>query len=320
MIEAIWGNTVSNQLDIDTIILCDVHQFHGIEIDDSAAQIATVALWLTDHQMNLKVQHFGLYYKRIPLVKKANIVCANALRLDWEDVLPPEQCSFVMGNPPFVGYSYQTREQKADLAEVFKGMNGAGVLDLVAAWHITAARYIQTNPSIPVAFVSTNSLTQGEQVAILWTELLKLNIKLHFAHRTFRWSNEGKGIAAVHCVIMGFHLAAGSNDVGEALASTVEAKASPTNKFAPTVCRLFDYGDDIAGEPIEIQAKQINPYLVDAPTVLLEKRRKPLCLNAPNMAMEANHRRRPSLLSAPEARYYPTTDPIAANTYALPHG
>ncbi|MGZ8227857.1 MAG: DNA methyltransferase, partial [Methylococcaceae bacterium] len=223
VIEAIWGNTVSSQLDIDTIILCDVHQFHGIEIDDSAAQIATVALWLTDHQMNLKVQHFGLYYKRIPLIKKANIVCANALALDWADVLSPEQCSFVMGNPPFVGSTYQTKEQKADLAAVFKGMKGAGVLDLVAAWHITAARYIQSNPAVPVAFVSTNSLTQGEQVAILWTELLKLNIKLHFAHRTFRWSNEGKGIAAVHCVILGFAV------VGEALASTVEAKASPTN-------------------------------------------------------------------------------------------
>ena len=105
VIEALWGDIVSNQLDIDTLILCDVHQFHSIEIDESAVQIATVALWLTDHQMNLKVQHFGLYYKRIPLAKKANIVCANALALDWPDVLPPEQCSFVMGNPPFVGYS-----------------------------------------------------------------------------------------------------------------------------------------------------------------------------------------------------------------------
>ena len=116
VIEAIWGDTVSNQLDIDTLMLCDVDQFHGIEIDESAVQIATVALWLTDHQMNLKVQHFGLYYKRIPLVKKANIVCANALALDWAEVLQPEQCSFVMGNPPFVGRQYQNGEQTADLA------------------------------------------------------------------------------------------------------------------------------------------------------------------------------------------------------------
>ncbi len=170
--------------------------------------------------MNLKVQSLGLYYHRIPLKKKANIVCANALRLDWSEVIPAQKCSFVMGNPPFVGYSYRSREQKADLALVFKGMNGAGVLDLVAAWHVTAARYIQANPLIPVAFVSTNSLTQGEQVAILWTELLKYAVKIHFAHRTFRWSNEGKGVAAVHCVIMGFHLAVGSAVVGEALAST----------------------------------------------------------------------------------------------------
>ncbi len=105
----------------------------------------------------------------------------------------------------------------------------------------------------------------------MWTELLKLNIKLHFAHRTFRWSNEGKGVAAVHCVIMGFAT------VGKALTTTIEAKASPT------VCRLFNYGVDIAGEPIEIQAKQINPYLVDAPTVLIEKRRKPLCAGVPEM-------------------------------------
>ncbi len=300
VIQKLFGKNLTAQLDVDTLIRCNVDQFHGIEIDDSAAQIATVALWLTDHQMNTKVQSLGLYYHRIPLVKKANIVCANALRIDWNEVIPAEQCSFIMGNPPFVGYSYQSKDQKADLATVFKGMKGAGVLDLVAAWHITAARYIQANPKIPVAFVSTNSLTQGGQVALLWTELLKLNIKLHFAHRTFRWSNEGKGVAAVHCVIMGFAT------VGEALASTIEAKASPT------VCRLFDYGDDITGEPIEIQAKQITPYLVDAPTVLIDKRRKPLNPDMPEMT----YGNKPTdggnlLLSQEEADFIHKNDPIA---------
>ncbi len=101
--------------------------------------------------------------------------------------------------------SYQTKAQKDDLALVFLGMNGAGVLDFVAAWHVKAARYIQANKAIPVAFISTNSLTQGGQVAILWTELLKLNIRLFFAHRTFQWNNEGRGVTAVHCVIMGFY-------------------------------------------------------------------------------------------------------------------
>ena len=113
VIEASWGQQPSGHLNVDTLIRCNVDQFHGIEIDESAAQIATVALWLTDHQMNLKVQRFGLYYNRIPLTKKANIVCANALRIDWADVIVPEQCSYIMGNPPFVGSNFQTKKQKA---------------------------------------------------------------------------------------------------------------------------------------------------------------------------------------------------------------
>jgi N-6 DNA Methylase len=265
VIQKIWGNSLTAQLDVDTLIRCNVHQFHGIEIDESAAQIATLALWLTDHQMNLKVKSLGLYYHRLPLKKKANIVCANALRINWADVIALEQCSYIMGNPPFIGYSYQNKEQKADLEAAFKGMNGAGVLDYVAAWHVTAARYIQANPTIPVAFVSTNSISQGEQVAVLWAELLKLNIKLHFAHRTFQWSNEGKGIAAVHCVIMGFFCDKG------------------VQSLPLTSCRLFDYGENIKGIPTEITTKQINPYLVDAPTVLIDKRRKPLNPNVPEM-------------------------------------
>jgi hypothetical protein len=265
-----YGKNLMTHLDIETIILCNVHQFHGIDIDESAVQIATLALWLTDHQMNMRVQELGLYYNRIPLTKKANIVCANALRIDWEAVIKPKDCSVIMGNPPFVGRQYQTNEQKEDLTIVFQGMNGAGVLDLVAAWHIKAARYIQANKNIPVAFVSTNSLTQGEQVAILWTELLKLNIRLFFAHRTFQWNNEGRGVAAVHCVIMGFRVG------GQALPDLQAELALQNN------CRLFDY-PDIKSAPIEIKVSQINPYLVDAPTILIEKRSKPLSLNAPEM-------------------------------------
>ncbi|MFM8332267.1 MAG: DNA methyltransferase, partial [Candidatus Methylumidiphilus sp.] len=113
VIEALWGKALTGQIDVDTLILCNVDQFHGIEIDGSAAQIATVALWLTDHQMNLRVQRFGNYFKRLPLDKRANIVCGNALRLDWAEVLPPAQCSYVMGNPPFVGKKEQTAQQKS---------------------------------------------------------------------------------------------------------------------------------------------------------------------------------------------------------------
>lgn len=254
VIKNIYGEkSKTSHLDVgEALIKCNVNQFHGIDIDESAVHIATVAMWLVDHQMNLRVgKEFGNYFNRIPLTKKANIHHANSLQLDWQNVINPKVCSFIMGNPPFVGYSYQTKSQKEDLALVFKGMNGAGVLDLVAAWHIKAAKFIQHNPKIAVAFVSTNSLTQGEQVAILWTELLKLKVKLYFAHRTFQWSNEGRGVAAVHCVIMGFGLQELSN------------------------YRLFHY-ETIKGDPIETKVKQINPYLVDAPTVLIEKRRKPL--------------------------------------------
>jgi len=269
--------------------LCDVDQFYGIDIDESAVQIATLAMWLTDHQMNLKIQQLREdSFKRIPLQKQANITQGNALQLDWKEVIAPDKCSFIMGNPPFVGYSYQNKQQKEDLALVFQGIHGAGVLDYVAAWHVKAAQYIQENQNITVAFVSTNSLTQGEQVAILWTELLRLKVKLHFAHRTFKWSNEGRGIAAVHCVIMGFGLK------------------------EPNSYRLFDY-EDISGAPIETKATQINPYLVDAPTVLIAKRRKPLNEKTPEMV----YGNKPTdggnlLLSLEQADFIRKNDPIAA--------
>lgn len=148
VIEALWGKSLTGQLDVDTLMHCNVNQFHGIEIDPSAAQIATVALWLTDHQMNLRVQRFGNYYSRIPLVKKANIVCGNALQLDRNEVLPAKQCSFVMGNPPFLGKKEQSPAQKADLEPLLKAIKGSGVLDYVTGWYVKAAVYIQENKSM----------------------------------------------------------------------------------------------------------------------------------------------------------------------------
>ncbi|KAF0188465.1 MAG: hypothetical protein FD168_1578 [Desulfobulbaceae bacterium] len=288
-IEAIHGREMRH-LDVGNLILCNVNQCYGIEIDEAAVQIATVALWLTDHQMNMAVgSRLGSHFARLPLDKKAHIVYANALQIDWREVLPPEQCSYIVGNPPFIGQSYQSKEQKAELAAVFAEIKGAGVLDYVAAWYVKAAEYIKAAPSVPVAFVSTNSICQGEQVGILWKHLLAQGVTIHFAHRTFRWSNEGKGVAAVHCVIVGFGLSA------------------PKNRT------LFDYGDDIAGEPVTISAKTINPYLVDAPTVLLDKRRKPLWDAAPEMSnggkpTDGGH----LLLSPEEADAIRHSDPIAA--------
>ena len=258
-------------LDVSTLCRIKVSQFYGIEIDESAAHIARVAMWITDHQMNLEAaERFGTTRPTVPLVDSATIACGNSLRIDWRNVLLPEQCSYVLGNPPFIGKQYQTTEQKSDMEFIFGKLKGAGVLDYVACWYAKAADYIQANPSIQVAFVSTNSITQGEQVAVLWSYLLARGIRIRFSHRTFQWSNEGKGIAAVHCVIVGFCL------------------SEPKQRV------IFDYNDNIKGEPIAIPARSINPYLVDAPEIVLEKRTVPLSFDIPrivfgNMPNDGGH-------------------------------
>ena len=241
-------------LDVSTLCRVRVSQFHGIEIDEAAAHIARVALWITDHQMNVETaERFGNTRPTVPLVDTPHIHHANALRADWAALLPPEQCSFVMGNPPFVGAKHQNAEQRADMEAVSGAIKKFGLLDFVAAWYIKALGYIKGNPSIAVAFVSTNSITQGEQVAALWPTLLQSGVHIRFAHRTFKWSNEGKGNAAVHCVIIGFGLG------------------------APSQCMVFDYGNDPKGDAREIKVGRINPYLVDASDVVLVNRREPVC-------------------------------------------
>ncbi|QXL84387.1 DNA methyltransferase [Comamonas sp. NLF-1-9] len=284
-------------LDVHQLISLDVDQFFGIEIEEFPAQIAQVALWLVDHQMNLRVsEEFGLYFARIPLKSSARVVHGNALTLDWNEVLPAEQCSYVLGNPPFLGKKEQSAAQKEAFALVMGQIKGFGVLDFVAAWYIKAARYMQGAVSTPspsggrlgwgpgvlaeagtragaagphpcpppkgegvktrAAFVSTNSITQGEQVGVLWGWLLAQGIHIHFAHRTFRWSNEASGKAAVHCVIVGFGLQDLPNKV------------------------IYEY-EDIKGEPLAVPAANINPYLVDYPDLVLQRRSSPLCATPP---------------------------------------
>ncbi|WP_321207459.1 class I SAM-dependent DNA methyltransferase [Paraburkholderia domus] len=242
-------------LDVSTLCRVRVNQFYGLEIDDAAAHIARVALWITDHQMNLEsADRFGNTRPTVPLVDAPHIHKQNALRVDWASILPPAQCSYVMGNPPFVGKTYQNADQKADMAAVFSGAKSAGVLDYVAAWYMKALGYIKTSPDIDVAFVSTNSIVQGEQVAALWPALLHGGVKIRFAHRTFKWNNEGKGNAAVHCVIIGFGLR------------------------EPAQRTIFDYSDNIKADDAHvIAAKRINPYLVDATDAVLMNRRAPIC-------------------------------------------
>lgn len=246
--------TVSATLDAKQFehIRCDVHQFHGIEIEPSAAHIATVALWLTDHQENQRASlALGGNFNRLPLDKKANIVCANALTTDWASVLPPALCDYVIGNPPFVGAKFMSDAQRADVARAFGTVPNAGLLDFVAAWYVKAVPYIKAHPACRVAFVSTNSITQGEQVGVLWSWMLAQGVRIQFAHRTFQWSNDAKGVAAVHCVIVGFGL-----------------KDLPGKT-------IYQY-DDIKAEPLAVAAKNINPYLVDAPDIMAAARMVPL--------------------------------------------
>ena len=247
-----------NVLDISSIVWCDVDQFHGIEVEEFPAQIAQVAMWLIDHQMNMMIsEHFGQYFVRLPLKKSANIVHANSLQISWEDVISKEKLTYILGNPPFIGKQLQNKEQKDDMARIFNKVQGAGVLDYVTAWYLKASKYIQ-GTNIKVAFVSTNSIVQGEQVAILWKELFSnYGIKIHFAHQTFNWSNEAKSNAAVHVVIVGF------------------ASFDTTNK------KIFEY-ENIKAEAHEKIVKNITPYLVEGDDIVIEKRRKPIC-DVPNI-------------------------------------
>ncbi|MDX2128943.1 MAG: DNA methyltransferase [Chloroherpetonaceae bacterium] len=190
---------------INEIIWLDVDQFYGIEIEEFPARIAEVAMWLIDHQMNMIISNeFGQYFARLPLKKSAKIVHGDALEMDWETLIPKNDLSYIIGNPPFSGSKIMAQKQRDQITRLFDEIEGSGVLDFVTGWYVKAARLIQ-NSTVKVAFVSTNSIVQGEQVGILWRVLLqKYKIKIHFAHRTFKWSNEAKGKAAVYCVIIGF--------------------------------------------------------------------------------------------------------------------
>ncbi|MFZ4678917.1 MAG: class I SAM-dependent DNA methyltransferase [Flavobacterium sp.] len=245
-------------LDVSDIIWLDVDMMCGIEYEEFPARIAEVAMWLIDHQMNMQISNeFGQYFARLPLKKSAKIVHGNALRVDWEEVVPKKALTHIIGNPPFLGHHMQSEEQKKDLHFVMQGIKAAGVMDYVTAWYYKASKYI-LDTKIKAAFVSTNSVVQGEQVGILWSYLLSnFNIKIHFAHRTFKWNNEAKGNAAVYCVIIGF------------------ANFDTNNKY------IFDY-EDIKGEAHELKVKNINPYLVDAKDILIENRNTPIC-NVPKM-------------------------------------
>ena len=203
----ILKNIYKNQqlMSIKEVVLLDVDMMYGIEYEEFPAQIAQVAMWLIDHQMNMLIsKEFGQYFARLPLGKSANILHKDSLESDWQDIILKEKLSYILGNPPFVGSKMMSQFQREQVVKAFDESKGSGVLDYVSAWYIKAAKYIQKT-KIKVAFVSTNSIVQGEQTSLLWGQMLnKYKIKIHFAHRSFKWSNEAKGNAAVFCVIIGF--------------------------------------------------------------------------------------------------------------------
>ena len=239
----------------DFVSQVDVDQFYGIEIVEFPVRIAETALWLMDHQMNvLASERFGRYYVRLPLTKSAKIVHGNALRIGWDEVLPSKECSYILGNPPYVGKHYRTPEQSDDLRCVLPNFRNLGDVDYVTGWFVKAAEYIQNTP-VRVGFVSTNSITQGEQVPLVW-ELLqdRFGVRIHFAYRTFVWSSEARGKAHVHCVIIGF----GIGDL-------------PTK-------RLYELEKTEGGEErITVsEAATISPYLLRNTKTLVRKRLTPL--------------------------------------------
>ena len=254
VLEALYGKH-RGMFDLDPsaggLIEVNVDQMYGIEIEEFPALIAQTALWLTDHQMNMEFSsESGKAFKRIPLQASATIVHGNALTLPWEDIITPEKLHFILGNPPFIGHQWRTETQVKNMHEVWGTSGAYNRLDFVTCWYKKAAEFMRKNPRIQTALVATNSISQGEQVSPLWKTLHGMGMHINFAHRTFQWSNDAKGVAAVHCVIEGF---------------------SPTSKPRK---RLFSYPDSI-GEPIEAQAKNINGYLVDAQNVFIQSRANP---------------------------------------------
>ena len=221
-------------------IQISIGQFYGIEINDFAVTVAKTALWIAEAQMMEETEsivHMNLDF--LPLKSYANIVEANALQIDWETVVPKEKLCYIMGNPPFVGFTYMKAEQKEDMQKIFPGVKN---LDFVSAWYKLASDYIQ-GTGIECAFVSTNSITQGETVSRLWKFL---NIKINFAHKTFVWDSEASIKAHVHCVIIGFAA------------------------FDKEVKILY-----LDNRPLKVD--NINAYLLDAPNIIVESRNKPLC-------------------------------------------
>ncbi len=247
-------------LDVSQMSQIDVDQFYGIELGEFPARIAEVALWMMDHIMNNKLSlEFGESYVRIPLKKSPHIRHADALECDWSELLLPADCSYVLGNPPFGGAKYQSPKQREQVRRIAKLGGSGGTLDYVTAWFITAGAYLSQSEA-HIGFVATSSITQGEQVAQLWPVLFeRYGLEISFAHRTFAWGSDARGMAHVHVVIVGL----------------------TRRDQEPAIKRLFSYSE-VHGDPTESEHQAITPYLFDAGTVVnrhlvVDETSHPLC-------------------------------------------
>ena len=255
---------LARRLDVGSLSCLDVHQFYGIELGEFAARIAEVALWMMDHLMNNELsREFSQSYARIPLKRSPHIRCADALEMDWEDLLPVRECSYVFGNPPFGGAKFQSPQQRAQVRRIAALEGSGGTLDYVTAWFITAGGYVrksgQPGERARIGFVATNSITQGEQVAQLWPILFdRCGLEIAFAHRTFAWGSDARGKAHVHVVIIGLD----------------DREGVPAERC------LFSH-DDPKGPPKKSAHKALSPYLIDSrrltdPHLVVRKESRPM--------------------------------------------
>ncbi|RQW91978.1 class I SAM-dependent DNA methyltransferase [Micromonospora globispora] len=279
---------------ISALSKVDVDQFYAIEIEEFPARIAETAIYLVDHLENMRLsKRFGQYFARIPLRAAAHVHVANAVRVDWREVITPEKCCYILGNPPFVGRQYRSSQQQQDMEIAFGGARGNGVLDYVTAWYAKAVDYMR-GTQVRAAFVSTNSISQGENVGVLWPAILDAGFAIDFAHRTFQWTSEARRSAGVHVVIAGF-----------SWAGLRKTKL------------LFDY-PDTSGDPVVKVAANINPYLIDAPNIIVKKSRALLSDGYPAAAYGSMCNDGGHLIVEPADLGEALADPVAAR-YLRPY-
>jgi hypothetical protein len=280
-----------NTAALDGTWLLNIHlsQFYGIEYEEWSSQIANVAMFLAEHQANTAMEKLlGSAPDLLPLTDHANIVHGNALRIEWSDVVPINQKTFIMGNPPFYGARWQTKDQKEDTKLTWRGSRGCGDLDYVTNWFYKAAEAC-SQLDCSAAFVATSSISQGEQPPLIWTELTRMGIGIDFAHRTFRWTNQSKGQASVHTVVIGF-----------------SSRIKPGKRFL----WLYKTPDSL---PQLKLATNINAYLIDSPNVLIFSRKTPLAPDVPVMKFGSmpNDGGFLSSIDGAEAKRILESDPIA---------